>query len=148
MSAVVDNELARARRIRDALPEGGLFHEKGWRISPRAFPISRKFAAELDQLGFRLHQFIKACNQLYRLSVDGRQPGWIAELLDRGKPAELIALSRERIFRDAGPRVIRPDLVLTEDGFTIAELDSVPGGIGCGTPSMTYSTSPSLQYCS
>jgi len=130
VSAVVDNELARARRIRDALPEGGLFHEKGWRISPRAFPISRKFAAELDQLGFRLHQFIKACNQLYRLSVDGRQPGWIAELLDRGKPAELIALSRERIFRDEVPRVIRPDLVLTEDGFTIAELDSVPGGIG------------------
>ncbi|MDB4408917.1 hypothetical protein N9165_02525, partial [Akkermansiaceae bacterium] len=28
------------------------------------------------------------------------------------------------------PRVIRPDLLLTEDGFSVAELDTVPGGIG------------------
>src|SRR5205085_1315318 len=28
------------------------------------------------------------------------------------------------------PLVIRPDLVLTAEGFTIAEVDSVPGGIG------------------
>ncbi len=28
------------------------------------------------------------------------------------------------------PRVLRPDLVLTDHGYTIAELDNVPGGIG------------------
>ena len=28
------------------------------------------------------------------------------------------------------PRVIRPDLILTEGGYIIAELDNVPGGIG------------------
>ncbi len=28
------------------------------------------------------------------------------------------------------PRVIRPDIILTDDGFIIAELDNVPGGIG------------------
>ena len=28
------------------------------------------------------------------------------------------------------PRVIRPDLILTEKGYIIAEIDSVPGGIG------------------
>ena len=28
------------------------------------------------------------------------------------------------------PRVIRPDILLTENGFSITELDSVPGGIG------------------
>jgi hypothetical protein len=28
------------------------------------------------------------------------------------------------------PRVIRPDILLTENGFRITELDSVPGGIG------------------
>lgn len=124
------DELARARRIRAALPAGGLFEDKAWRVSPRAFPITEKFAAEIDQLGFRLHQFLRACNQLYRLSVDGRQPAWIADVLDRGKPAELVAASRERLFRDEIPAVLRPDLVLTDDGFTIAELDSVPGGIG------------------
>jgi hypothetical protein len=124
------DEIGRARQVLEAMPDGGLFQAKEWRVSPRPFPISRRFAAELDQLGYRLWQFVKACNQLYRLSVEGRQPEWIAALLDRGKPAELVAAARERRFRDDIPAVIRPDIVLTEDGFTIAELDSVPGGIG------------------
>ncbi len=126
----IDDEIARARQVRDALPEGGLFHEKGWRISPRAFAVTSAFAKELDQLGYRLLQFLRAANQLYRLSHEGRQPGWIAELLDRGKPAHLVEISRERAFRDEIPAVIRPDLVLTDEGYTIAEIDSVPGGIG------------------
>ncbi len=124
------DELGRARRVRAALPAAGLFADKAWRVSPRAFPVTARFAADLDQLGYRLHQFLRACNQLYRLSAEGRQPAWIADRLDRGKPPDLVAASRERIFRDEIPAVIRPDLVLTEDGFTIAELDSVPGGIG------------------
>ena len=86
--------------------------------------------AELEKLGYRLHLFQRACNLLYRLSVKGKQPTWVAEYLDRGKPPELVALSRERIFRDEIARVIRPDIIPTERGFTIAELDSVPGGIG------------------
>jgi hypothetical protein len=65
-----------------------LFQEKSWRVSPRAFPIPPSFAAELDQLGYRLWQFVRACNQLYRLSAEGRQPAWIADVLDRGKPKD------------------------------------------------------------
>lgn len=122
--------MQRAKAIRSALPEGGLFHEKSWRVSPDAFLIDQKFAAEIDKLGYRLMRFVRACNQLYRFSVRGRQPGWIAELLDRGKPAELVALQRERALVMAIPRVIRPDLILTEGGYIIAELDNVPGGIG------------------
>ena len=35
--------------------------------------------------------------------------------------------------------VIRPDLILTETGYTIAEIDSVPGGIGLtGWLNQTY----------
>jgi len=124
------DELECARRVRAALPAGGLFEDKAWRVSPRAFPISPAFAAELDQLGYRLHQFVRACNLLYRLSAEGRQPAWIADVLDRGKPPALIEAARDRAFRDEIPAVIRPDLVLTDDGFTIAELDNVPGGIG------------------
>ncbi len=124
------DELRRAERVRDALPTDGLFHEKAWRVSPRAFGISEEFADELDKLGYRLSKFVRACNELYRLSADGREPRWVAELLDRGKPPELIELARDRAFRHDIPRVIRPDVILTEDGYTIAELDSVPGGIG------------------
>jgi len=48
-------------------------------------------------------------------------------------------MSRAREFRDDLPRVLRPDLVLTEQGYTIAELDNVPGGIGLtGWLNQTY----------
>jgi hypothetical protein len=137
MIATVENKLD---AIRHALPSEGLFADKDWLISPDAFPISEKFASELEQLGHRLFVFQRACNQLYQLSVRGKQPGWIAQYLDTGKPAELVALSRQKIFRDALPRVIRPDLILTEKSYIIAEIDSVPGGIGLtGWLNRTYS---------
>ena len=94
------------------------------------FRSRKDFERELDQLGHRLFVFQRACNQLYQLSVKGKQPAWVARYLDAGKPAELIEFSRQKQFRDDLPRVIRPDLVLTEEGYTIAEIDSVPGGIG------------------
>ncbi len=92
----MSDKLRLAREISEALPEGGLFHEKSWRVSPDAFPITEEFAEELDKLGYRLMLFVRACNQLYRLSVAGKQPAWVAELLDRGKPAELVAAQRRR----------------------------------------------------
>lgn len=122
--------LQEARAIGEALPEGGLFHEKSWRVAPKAFPIGDKLAEEIEKLGYRLTLFVRACNQLYRFSVSGRQPAWVAELLDRGKPAELVELQRRKIFSMETARVIRPDLILTDEGFIIAELDNVPGGIG------------------
>jgi len=137
MIATVENKLD---AIRDALPSEGLFADKDWLISPDAFPISEKFATELEQLGHRLFVFQRACNQLYQLSVRGKQPAWIAQYLDAGKPAELVELSRQKVFRDELPRVIRPDLILTENSYIIAEIDSVPGGIGLtGWLNRTYS---------
>jgi hypothetical protein len=121
---------ARAERIREAIPSGGLFAGKEWRVSPEPFVLPPGMDEELEKLGFRLRKFIEACNLLYRLSVSGKQPGWIAELLDRGKPRELVELARSKTLADAVPRVIRPDVILTDEGFALAELDNVPGGIG------------------
>ena len=127
--------------IRKAFPKEGLFAEKDWLLSPDAFPIEQKFLAELEQLGHRLFVFQRACNLLYQLSVKGKQPEWVARYLDAGKPKELIEFSRRKEIRDDLPRVIRPDLVLTEDGYIIAEIDSVPGGIGLTAwLNQTYST--------
>lgn len=53
---------------------------------PRPFEISSEFREELDKLGYRLVLFLKACDQLYRQSAKGRQPAWVADLLDAGKP--------------------------------------------------------------
>src|SRR5438270_1474480 len=126
--------------IRNAFPKEGLFAEKDWLISPDAFPIEKKFLSELEQLGHRLFVFQRACNQLYQLSVKGKQPEWVARYLDAGKPKELIEFSRRKEIRNDLPRVIRPDLILTDNGYIIAEIDSVPGGIGLtGWLNQTYS---------
>jgi hypothetical protein len=124
----IDNDKHAA--IREAFPKEGLFAEKDWLLSPDPFAIEKSFERELEQLGHRLFVFQRACNQLYQLSVKGKQPAWVARYLDAGKPAELIEFSRRKETRDDLPAVIRPDLVLTDDGYIIAEIDSVPGGIG------------------
>lgn len=116
--------------ILERLPSDGLFADKTWRISPEAFPLSASHTGLLTKLGPALLQFTRACNLLYRQSVRGKQPAWIAELLDRGKPPELIALSRRDEIGQEMPRVLRPDLILTETGFGLSEIDSIPGGIG------------------
>ncbi|HEY6169595.1 MAG TPA: hypothetical protein VI454_16250 [Verrucomicrobiae bacterium] len=120
----------RAQSVRDALPAGGLFAGQTWRISPAPFALGEKLAKELDSLGRVLLQFYRAVNLLYRQSAAGKQPAWAAQWLDQGKPAELIELQRAPELKNDLPRVIRPDILLTEDGFAITELDSVPGGIG------------------
>jgi len=121
---------ALAGRVRDALPTGGLFAGHDWRTSPAPFPLGPKLAKEIETLGRVLLQFYRAVNLLYRKSAEGKQPEWIARWLDLGKPAELVALQRSAIFKSDVPRVIRPDILLTDTGFSITELDSVPGGIG------------------
>jgi hypothetical protein len=138
MIADIENRL---EKIRAAFPKEGLFAEKDWLLSPDAFPIEKKFLAELEQLGHRLFVFQRTCNQLYQLSIKGKQPAWVGRYLDAGKPKELIEFSRRKEIRDDLPRVIRPDLILTEKGYIIAEIDSVPGGIGLtGWLNQTYST--------
>jgi hypothetical protein len=137
---VIPTEGEKLEAVRSAFPKEGLFAEKEWLLSPDPFSIDKKFLAELEQLGHRLFVFQRACNQLYQLSVKGKQPAWIAQYLDAGKPKELIEFSRRKEIRDDLPRVIRPDLILTENGYIIAEIDSVPGGIGLtGWLNQTYS---------
>ncbi|HVM61351.1 MAG TPA: hypothetical protein VMV72_10845 [Verrucomicrobiae bacterium] len=120
----------RARYVRDQLPAAGLFAGLTWRISPEAFPLSAEIVARLEALGPQLLAFYRACNVMYRHSVEGKLPAWIAQYLDAGKPKELIEFSRLNRFKAHVPRVIRPDVILTNDHFFIAELDSIPGGIG------------------
>jgi hypothetical protein len=107
-----------------------LFAGATWRISPEAFPISPELLEKLIALGPQLLAFHRACNVMYRHSVQGKLPPWIAEYLDVGKPKELVEFSRRDRFKGHVPRVIRPDVILTNDHFFISELDSVPGGIG------------------
>ncbi len=110
------------------LPEG---RHTSWRISPEPYALSAERLAEIRALGDHLLAFTLAANKLYQESVKGRQPAWVHRLLDQGKPDALIEYQRMNRFKQAVPRVIRPDLVIDEEGrLSACELDSVPGGIG------------------
>ena len=129
-----------ARFIREQIPANGLFAGLDWRISPTPFPLGENLAKEIESLGRVLLQFYRAVNLLYRKSAEGKQPEWVARWLDLGKPRELIELQRSATYKNEVPRVIRPDILLTENGFRITELDSIPGGIGLtGWLNQTYS---------
>lgn len=124
--------------IRSALDAQPLFEDKTWRLSPRAWPLTGEQIEDLEQIGRACLEFYQALETLYLRSASGRNllrnrpllAPWAAEYLDRGKPNWLTELSRLPRLRGVMPPVIRPDLLWTEDGFVLTELDSVPGGIG------------------
>ena len=131
----------RARHVRDHLTNAGLYalqsaqRDEGdalryWHIGAEPFTMSPQEHEELETLGPLLHSFMQACNTLYLQSVAKRQPSWISEYLDIGKPPELIAFGRMRRLRGSIPSIIRPDIIPTDHGYVITELDSVPGGFG------------------
>ena len=133
-----------ARFVRESMPTAGLFAGHDWRVSPAPFPLGPKIAQELETLGRVLLKFYRSINLLYRQSIEGKQPEWVARWLDQGKPAWLIELQRSHAFKSEVPRVIRPDLLLADHGLSVTELDSVPGGIGLTAwLNHTYSKIPS-----
>jgi len=125
-------------QLKSALGNQPLFEDKTWQLSPEAWPLSAAQHAQLEQIGAACLEFHQALEILYSRSAQGKNllrnkpllAPWIADYLDRGKPAGLIAHARDPKNRGAFPTVLRPDLLLTEDGFALTELDSVPGGIG------------------
>ena len=124
--------------LQSALSAQPLFEAKTWQLSPEAWPLTRDQVEQLEQLGGACLEFHEALETLYLRSVAGRNllrnkplvAPWVADYLDRGKPAALVQHARDQRLRGVFPPVLRPDLLLTEDGFALTELDSVPGGIG------------------
>lgn len=124
--------------IKSSLAAQPLFEDKSWQISPVAWPLTEEQTVQLEQIGAACLEFHQALETLYLRSVAGKNllrnkplsAPWVAEYLDRGKPADLIAHARASGNRNSFPTVLRPDLLLTEDGFALTELDSVPGGVG------------------
>jgi hypothetical protein len=138
------NLLHRCTIIRDRLSQAGLFPPlpgqasaseaaettTTWRIAVTPFSLTKDQLNFFHQLGPQLLSFYRALNRLYIDSVRGLQPAWVSGYLDQGKPEGLLSYSRMKRFRDQLPAVIRPDIIPTQDGMVITELDSVPGGIG------------------
>jgi len=124
--------------LRQTFKEQTLFKDKVWRLSPEPWPLTEEQYDELLDIGQACLEFYRAQERLYRFAVEDRnllrnrelKAPWVAEYLDRGKPDELIKHARHRLLERSHPLVIRPDLLLTGDGFALTEMDAVPGGIG------------------
>ncbi|MEO5960576.1 MAG: hypothetical protein ABIZ49_00350, partial [Opitutaceae bacterium] len=124
--------------IRASLAAQPLFEDKTWQLSPDAWVLTAEQVAQLEAIGAACLEFQQALETLYLRSAAGKNllrnkpllAPWVADYLDRGKPAALAAHARDPKNRGAFPPVLRPDLLLTDEGFVLTELDSVPGGIG------------------
>ena len=124
--------------IQASLAATPMFEAKTWQLSPEAWPLTREQVTQLEAIGAACFEFHQALETLYLRSVAGKNllrnkplvAPWVADYLDRGKPLRLIEHARDARNRGAFPVVLRPDLLLTDEGFVLTELDSVPGGIG------------------
>ena len=121
--------------FKSSLPAQGLFRgeELPFLLSPEPLRLEEKLTRQLEGLGRALLAFQQACDRLYKRSRKGTIPAWISETLDAGKPDWLVGAQYDGLYKTALPRVIRPDLLLAEHGFSMTELDSVPGGMGLTT---------------
>ena len=155
----LESDLRQCALIRDKLIKDGLYDEspvllhedastKGtmrqWRIAVTPVLLPPGEIEFFRQLGSPLLSFYKSLNRLYLQSVRGVQPEWVAQYLDQGKPESLISFGRMKRFRDVLPAVIRPDVIPTDEGFVMTELDSVPGGIGL-TGALGQAYGPSVK---
>ena len=124
--------------ILTALERQPLFEDKTWKLSPEPFPLTLDEVAQIEEIGVACLDFHRALEILYLRSVENKnllrnkslKAPWVAGYLDRGKPEKLVNHARSKRLRGEIPLVIRPDLLSTDNGFALTEIDSVPGGIG------------------
>lgn len=104
----------------------------GWQLSPEPFRLSQTQYDQLLQLGDLLQRFVQGIDNLYKASKNPNLPipAWVGELYDQGKPDQLLQFAAMKRMKSHLPLVLRPDLLLRDDGWTLCEIDAVPGGIG------------------
>ena len=72
----------------------GFRQSRGWLFSPEPLRLAKADVAQLERLGHPLRMFQQGCDRIYRRSVKGSLPGWIAQLLDAGKTSWLVEAQR------------------------------------------------------
>jgi hypothetical protein len=124
--------------LKASLGTQSLFEDKTWQFSPKAWELSPDAVGKIRQIGDACLEFYRCMELLYTRSAQGKtilrnadlKVPWVCDYLDRGKPDWLVRHARSKAVRKSQPMVIRPDLLMTEEGFALTEIDSVPGGIG------------------
>lgn len=110
---VGDYQMYQARRAEFSTADTVPFH-----VSDEPLGLSPEQHDDLQHLSVELSAFMTAADQLYHTDEEA------AGLLNRGKP---------EIFQQNRPArqpFIRPDLIITEDGFAVCEIETSPFGLG------------------
>jgi hypothetical protein len=126
------------QHLKEVFEQTPLFESKTWKLSPEAFPLSDEQLQLIEAIGDACYAFHLGLETLYLRSIQNRnllrnkelRAPWVAEFLDRGKPPALLQHARDDRLKGRTPLILRPDLLITEDGFALSEMDAVPGGIG------------------
>ncbi len=90
----------------------------GFRVSPTPFKLTKEQKDEMLCIGKAICNYMDACIELYSSNQE------VKEILDRGKPKEYIGKELPNYL------FLRPDLILTETGFSICEIETSPFGLG------------------
>jgi hypothetical protein len=134
--------------LKSAFAGQSLFEDKTWRLSPEAWPLTAAQVEELEAIGTASLEFHQALETLYLRSVAGKNllrnkplmAPWVAEYLERGKPEALVAHARDPKTRGQFPTVLRPDLLLTDDGLRHDGARLGPRAASASRPTSTAST--------
>ncbi len=88
-----------------------------FRVSDEPFWVTTQQRTQINQIGQAVCAYFTAVTDLYHTDEMVRQ------LLDRGKPASLTGDQR------ADYLFVRPDMIITDNGFAICELETSPFGL-------------------
>ena len=127
--------------LKSTFEENPLFESKSWKYSPSPFPLSLEQYQEIKDIGVACCEFYQTLNFLYFASYNNQSilrnkkyfVPWITRYYNYGKSDLLIKHALISRLKKETPVLMRPDLLLTDDGFKLTEMDSVPGGFGLTT---------------
>ena len=88
-----------------------------FRVSPKPFKLTAKQTRELNEIGHLVCAYMDAVIELYNNNEDVRK------ILDKGKPDIYLKGQMPRYL------FLRPDLMLTNNGFSICEIETSPFGL-------------------
>ncbi len=124
--------------LKQTFTELTFFKDKTWQYSPSSLALSSEVTDEIKKIGEACFEFLNGINKLYQFSKANKSilrnkdliVPWVADYFDRGKPEKLLRHANLAFLKHTTPSIIRLDLLLTEEGIALTEIEVIPGGIG------------------
>lgn len=88
-------------------------------VSPKPFTLNPDQSQEIQEMGNEIVNYFTSVDALYRTD------GTVRKLLDTGKPEIFLTEAQ----RPSNYLFVRPDLIVSENGFTICEIETSPFGL-------------------